>query len=188
MLASGAPQRHVALGHESFAKVELPEFQQHFLDDPFVYQADPLVFRCLQDGERWEHVGQSRHRETVRTLVQLAQAEDAVVRVQDAKSADLVLQRQNLRFELDPIGALDIWPHGQRGCLLLVRMTELEDDFRIAHVETIDVAYAPPKDKGVVVEAKIRGITKNDVPYIWPQADLRVGDIANFQTLCRALH
>src|ERR1035441_6627222 len=56
MLASGPPQPHVALGHESFAKVELPEFQQHFLDDPFVYQADPLVFRCLQSGKLVEAI------------------------------------------------------------------------------------------------------------------------------------
>src|SRR5208337_2025270 len=43
MLAASAPQRHIALAQHAFAEVELTEFQENLLDNPFVHQADLLV-------------------------------------------------------------------------------------------------------------------------------------------------
>src|SRR5208337_27423 len=47
VLATGAPQPDVALAHQSFAEIQLPERKQYFFDDAFVHQADLLVSLLL---------------------------------------------------------------------------------------------------------------------------------------------
>jgi hypothetical protein len=99
--------------------------------------------------------------------VHLAQSELAVVRVEEAISADLVLQWQCLRFELDAVLACYLGSHIQRSCRLLIRVTELEDDFRIAHREAIDVGDAPSQNECVVVETEVGRIAENNLPDFW---------------------
>src|SRR5580692_6393074 len=134
MLAAGAPQPDVALGNHAFAEVQLTKRKQYLLNYAFVHEAYFLVVGLLDGGERREYSHESSHRGPI-CLVHLAQSELAVVRVEEAISAELVLQWQRLRFELDAVFAGDLGPDIQRGCRLLIRVTELEDNLRIAHGE-----------------------------------------------------
>ena len=97
----------------------------------------------------------------------LAQSELAVVRVEEAISADLVLQWQRLGFEFDAVLAGDLGPDIQRSCRLLIRVTELEDDFGIAHGKAIHVGDPPAQDERVVVETEVGRIAENDLPDFW---------------------
>ena len=94
----------------------------------------------------------------------LAYAKLAVVRIQDAVSTHLVLQRKDFRFELDAIGASNLWPHVDLSRRLLVRVTVLENDFRIAHREAVHIGDSTAKDERIVVEPEVGGIAKNDLP------------------------
>src|SRR5262245_10460487 len=123
VLATGAPQRHAAFGDYTFSEIELSEIQQHLFDDRPVHERDPLGFRLLQDRQCREHAGQRCHRRFVR-FVRLAQAEHARMRIQDADPPELFLERKSLRFELDPIGAVDVRSYVRGRGALQVRMTE----------------------------------------------------------------
>src|SRR5260370_34574140 len=118
----------------------------------------------------------------------LAQAELAIMRVQNAVSADLIFQRQRLSFEFDPVFSRDFWPYIQRSRLLLIGMPELEDDLGIAHGKTVHVADAPPQDEGVVIKTRIRSVAKNDLPDFRPAAGLRVVGESDFHILGLALY
>jgi hypothetical protein len=61
------------------------------------------------------------------------QRELHVVGEKEPITAQLILQRQRFRLELDPVVARKVRPDIDFCRLLLVGMAELEDDFRIAH-------------------------------------------------------
>jgi hypothetical protein len=65
------------------------------------------------------------------------------VRVENAISSDLIFQRKGLGFELNPVFSCDLGPHVHGRRLLFVWVTELEDDFGIAHREAIHIGDAP---------------------------------------------
>src|SRR5215471_6341262 len=88
-------------------------------------------------------------------LVHRAQRKLDVVGVQHAETPDLVLQRQGLGLELDPVLAGDVGPHVHPRRLLQVGMPELEDNLRIAHREPVHVLLASAQDEGVVVEPEV---------------------------------
>src|SRR5271165_1887614 len=93
---------------------------------------------------------QRGHRGSIH-LVHLARSELAVVRVKDAISADPVLQREDLGFELDAVDPGNLGTH-IHGCRLgFIGVTELEHDFGIAHRKAIHVGDAASQDEGVVV-------------------------------------
>ncbi len=117
----------------------------------------------------------------------LAQSELAVVRVEDAISADLVLHWQCLGFELDAVLAGDLRPHVHGRSLLLVRVTELEDDLGIANGKAVDIGDAPSQNECVVVEAEVGSVAKNDLADLGPQAGLAVLYETNTHLLRRAL-
>jgi hypothetical protein len=100
--------------------------------------------------------------------VHLAQSELAIVRVEDAISADLVLQRKGLGLELDAVLTGDLAPDIHHSCLLLVRVMELEDDLRITHRKTIDEGNTPAQDECVVVEPEVGSVAENYLPDLWP--------------------
>src|SRR5271165_6714505 len=170
MLATGAPQADIALAHHALAEVELAQWQQHFLDDALIDQRDFFVTVFLDRRQPGEHSGQCRHRQPVGGM-HLAEAELAIVRVQDAVAAHSVFQRQRFGLELDAVLAGDVGPHIERRRLLLVGMPELEDNLRVANREAIDVDYPPSQDEGIVVKAKVRSVAK--------------GDFADFRTALR---
>src|ERR1700688_3374755 len=58
VVASGTPQRDIALGEHTLAEVQLAERQQHLLDNAAVYQGDFLPVRPLQLGESRKRSGQ----------------------------------------------------------------------------------------------------------------------------------
>ena len=170
----------------AFTEVQLTKRQQYLFHDALVDQADLLLVRLFEGSERREYFDQGGHG-SIR-FVHLAHSELAIVRVEDAISADLIFQRKDLGFELDAILASYLWTHVNRRGLLLVGVTELEDDFRIAYGEAIDVGDAPAQNECVVVEAEVGSVAKNDLPDLGPQAGFAVLDKANTQLLRGACH
>src|SRR5260370_1362836 len=118
----------------------------------------------------------------------LAQAELAIVRIENAISADLVFQRQRLGFEFDAIFPGYMGPYIDGRSRLFVGMAKLEDDLGIAHREAVHIADAPPQDESVVIKTIIRRVGENDFPDLRPAAGLRVVHEPDFQTFRGALH
>src|SRR5579863_6014549 len=173
VLAAGAPQPDVALGDYAFSEIQLTQRQQHFLYYAFIHQAYFLVVLLLDDCQRREHSYQSGHRGSIR-FMHLAQSELAVMGIQDAISADLVLQRKSLGLELDTVLTGNLGPHVQCRRLLLVWMTKLKDDFRITHRKTIHVGNPPAQNERVVVQAEVEGVAENDFPDFWSEPRLTI--------------
>src|SRR6516162_6340525 len=110
------------------------------------------------------------------------------MRVQDAESADLVLQRKSLRFELDSIGAFDIRPYVCSRSLLHVGVTKLQGDFRIAYGEAVNISDASPKDEGVAIEPHVGSVPEGDFPDTRPRIDAGVGDVPHIESLRCSAH
>src|SRR5271156_1993846 len=62
VFSAGPPQRHVGLCHDSFAEIQLPQFQQHLFDDGVVHQAHFCRLGSLQLRQRWKHPAEGGHR------------------------------------------------------------------------------------------------------------------------------
>jgi len=77
---------------------------------------------------------------------QLTQADLDIVREQEPNTADLILQRQSFRLELDPVFARNPGSHVEVGGGLRIGMTELEDNLGIAGKEALVVANPSAKD------------------------------------------
>src|SRR5215470_11135042 len=118
----------------------------------------------------------------------LAQAELAIVRIENAISADLVLQRQRLGFEFDAIFPGDVRPYVDRHGFLFLGMPKLEDDLGVAHREAVHVADAPSQDESMVIKPIIRRVGENDFPDLRPAASLRVLGEPDSQAFGGALH
>src|ERR1019366_4505873 len=187
MLAARAPQPDVAFGEQPFAEVQLTKRKQHLFHNAPVHQGQFLVSHLLQFGERREHFHQGGHRHLV-GVVHLAQSELAIVRIQDAIPANLVLQRQRFGFELDPVLTGDLGTHIHRRGSLLIGMPELEHDFRVAHRKSVHVRDAPAQDERVVVKPEVGSVTESDFPDLRPQAGFRVRDEPDANFLRRFLH
>src|ERR1700722_16372556 len=100
----------------------------------------------------------------------LAQAELAIVRIEEPIAADLILERQRLSLELDSVFAIDLRPRVQGGCLRFVGVTELEHDLWIARSETVNVRDPPAQNERIAIERKVRRIHENDFPDFRTQA------------------
>src|SRR5262249_42860025 len=92
-----------------------------------------------------------------------------VVRVQQAKTAEFLLQGKRLSLELDSILGRDVGPHVHFGGGLEVRMAELEYDFRIADRKAVFIGDASAKDERTVVEREVLGIEKHHLPDSRPE-------------------
>ncbi len=80
----------------------------------------------------------------------------------------LSFRGKSLGLELDLVFAGYLWPDVKSRCLLLIRVTELEDDFGIADGKAIHVGDTPAQDERVVVEPEVGRVTEDDLPDLWP--------------------
>src|SRR6476620_4015692 len=67
-------------------------------------------------------------------------------------------------------------------------MAEFEDNFRIANREAVNVRDASPQNEGVVVEAEIGRVAKDDFADLWPLLGFGILNEAHTRLLCRLLH
>ena len=96
--------------------------------------------------------------------VHVAERKLSVVRVERPNAADLALEGQLLRLELDPVGTGDVGANVHVGRLLQIGVAKLEDDLGIADRKPVDVVGPLAKDEGVVVEAKVGRIEEENFP------------------------
>src|SRR4029077_851661 len=138
VFTAGPPQRDVAFGEHALAEVQFSQREKYFLDNPSIDQLDALATGLLELCQSRKDSIERRHGRLV-FLRDLAQAELTIVGIEEPITADLILERQRLRLELDSVLAIDLRPHVQGGCLLLFGVTKLEDDLRVAGRETVNV-------------------------------------------------
>ena len=119
--------------------------------------------RVLMRAQGRQQAHQGRQRLPIRR-VHVAQRELSVVRVERPNAADLVLERQRLRLELDPVVTRDLGPDVHVGRLLQIGVAKLEDDLGIADRKPVDVVGPPAQDEGVVVEPKVGRIEEENLP------------------------
>ena len=151
MIAPRPPQSQVALGDDPLAEIELAEIEEHLLNDGLVHELERVVVVPVERRQAREEAHVGCHGGAV-GLLDLAQAELGIVGVEHAHAARPVLEGKGLGLELDLVDPGDMRAHVQVGGLLHVRVTELEDDLRVAHREAVLIQDAPPQDEGVIVE------------------------------------
>src|SRR5438093_3805215 len=187
VVAPDPPEAEVVLGHHTLAEVDLPEVEEHLLDDGLIHQLDRIVVRPLEGGEGGKEAHERRHARAIGEL-DLAQAELCIVRVENTYAAQLVLEGQGLRLELDLVDPGDMRTHVEVGGLLHVGMAELEDDLRVAHGKSVFVQDAPAQDEGVVVQAKVLGVEEHHLPDLGSLAVEMAGREIDVGLLRRVLH
>ena len=74
----------------------------------------------------------------------------------------MILERQGLALELDPMVSKNLWTHVCLGCSLNVRVSELEHDLWLARRKPIRIRNTSAQDEGIVVQPKISGIDEKD--------------------------
>src|SRR6266536_2584149 len=158
-----APDGDVRFGGDPLAEIQYPQVLKHLLDDSLVHQFDPTSVGDLQCRQGRERARQGSHGCAI-ALSRLVQEKLYVVREQQPVSTHLILQRQGLRLELDPVITGDVRPHVQVRSLLHVRVAELENDFRFARREAIFVRNAPSQDERMVVEPEVGGVQEEHFP------------------------
>src|SRR5271157_2890598 len=67
-------------------------------------------------------------------------------------------------------------------------MAELENHFRIAYREAVNVRNAPPQDERIVIEVEVGSVIEGDLPDVRPSPSLGIADKANPHPLRRPLH
>src|SRR5690349_15122286 len=147
MLSAGAPETDIGFGLKAAPEVELAERQENLLDDAAIDQADALLAGTLQRRQSRQDAMERLHRRLV-FVVGLAQAKLTIVRIEDPVAADLVLEGQDFRLELDPIVAVDLRAHVEGRRLRLVGMPELEDDLGVTLGEAIHIGDASSQNEG----------------------------------------
>src|SRR5215469_12593494 len=86
------------------------------------------------------------------------------MRIQHTKTAELLLQRESLGFELDSVGARDVGPDVHFSGGLEVGMPELEYDLRISDRKAVLVGDTAAQNERTVVKGEIPGIEKHHLP------------------------
>ena len=93
------------------------------------------------------------------------------MREEQAVAAKSVLQRQRLGFELDAVITGKVRAYVDFRRLLLIRVTELEHDFRLLRREPVLESNAPAKDEGVVVKPEILRVEEHHLANRRPRTD-----------------
>src|SRR5215813_1457606 len=161
VVAPHAPERNVRLGGDAPSEVEDPDVLEHLLDDRLPDELDLFARRGLDPLKRWKDAKESLHRGRV-VFLDMAQRELDVVRVEQSRPSEPVLEWQGFRLELDPVIPEYLRPDIHFGGRLQARLAELEHNLGIARWKSVLVENAAPQDEGVVVEPVVRRVEKDD--------------------------